>query len=75
MFYYIIEVDNEAEVMEKSRSEESCYFVSELISVVSQCELRAEFVSLAEHLSKEGIHHQGLQDEDSAVPCKLTLLR
>ncbi|XP_067950998.1 mediator of RNA polymerase II transcription subunit 14-like [Watersipora subatra] len=70
----LMEVNNTAEEMESSRSEESCYFVSELVSVVSQCELRAEFVSLAEHLTKEGIAHQGLQDEEGAIPCRLTLL-
>jgi len=32
--------------VERQRSKESCYFVSQLISVVSQCEMRAEFVLL-----------------------------
>lgn len=71
----LMEVDAEAEEVERQRSKESCYFVSQLISVVSQCEMRAEFVLLAEHLWKEGIHHQGLQEEQGGAPCKLTLIR
>lgn len=45
------EVDDKLNQVETLRREESCYFVNELINVVSQSEMRAEFVSLAEHVS------------------------
>ena len=57
------------------RGEESSYFVSQLISVINQCEWRAVFVTLAESLSKEKISHTGLQEEESGSACKLTILR
>ncbi|EEB11666.1 CRSP complex subunit, putative [Pediculus humanus corporis] len=57
------------------RLKQPAYFIPELAHVVSLCDERIPFVTLAQELTKHGIPHQGLQVEANATALVLRIIQ